>query len=206
MGKLFAILTLKIWGWTIKGRLPEDLEKCVIIAAPHTANSDFAIGWLAYRVMGVHVKFLIKKESFKFPFGILLRSMGGVPVDRNKSNNTVSQVVEMFNEHDSFYVAITPEGTRKLAKRWKKGFYFIARKANVPVVLAYMDYAKKQGGVGPTIYLTDDYDADLVKIQDFYKNVSAKYPENFNLTPQINKESEPKKSIKEIQHQYCCKR
>lgn len=206
MGKLFAILTLKILGWTIKGRLPENLKKSVIIAAPHTANTDFAIGWLAYRAMGVHVKFLIKKELFKFPFGILLRSMGGVPVDRSKSNNTVNQVVGMLNENETMHIAITPEGTRKLAKRWKKGFYFIAHKANIPVVLAYMDYAKKEGGVGPTIYLTDDYDSDLAKIQDFYKDVSAKYPNNFSLTPNKEVALEDKKSIKKIQQQYCCKR
>lgn len=206
MWKLFAVLILKMWGWTIKGRMEDGLKKSVIIAAPHTANSDFAIGWLAYKAMGVNVNFLIKKEMFRFPFGALLKSMGGIPVDRSKSTNTVSQVVDLINRNESIHVALTPEGTRKRVKHWRKGFYFIAHKANIPVVLVSIDYAKKEGAIGPTIYLTNDYDADLAKIQEFYKNVSARHPENFNLTPIKEEKESDSMSTKKLQQQYCCKK
>ncbi len=194
-------------GWKINGFLPDQCEKCVILAAPHTSNSDFYIGWLAYKALGIKVKFLIKKESFTFPFGILLKAAGGIPVDRSRSNNTVKQVVDIIDKHQEIHIVITPEGTRKLTKNWKKGFYFIAQTAKIPLVLAYIDYGRKEGGVGPKIDLTDNYDEDLDKIQSFYKNVTAKYPEQFNLSVENSpKFANNKEDVKKLQRQYCCKR
>jgi 1-acyl-sn-glycerol-3-phosphate acyltransferase len=115
----FSRFLLRLFGWQIKGSIPADIRKCVIIAAPHTSNIDFVIGRLAYYVLGVSVKFLIKKESFKGPKGKLLIKMGGIPVDRNRSNNLVDQIADLFTLAEQLNVVITPEGTRKLVKTWK---------------------------------------------------------------------------------------
>jgi 1-acyl-sn-glycerol-3-phosphate acyltransferase len=108
--------------------------------------------------------------------------MNGIPVDRLKSTSVTDQVAEEFSKHDRFHVAITPEGTRSLVKKWKMGFYYIAVKANVPIQLAYIDYAKKEMGITGIIYPSGDEIADMAKIRDFYKNVTAKHPEKFNIS------------------------
>ena len=105
-----------------------------------------------------------------------------MPVDRGRSSNMVDQVVEMFNQKDRFSLVITPEGTRKLTPHWKKGFYYIATKANVPIYLAYLNYEKKEGGAGKIFYPTGDYEKDMMEIEGFYKDKIAKFPENFNLS------------------------
>ncbi len=174
---------LWLMGWKIHGGIPEGEQKAVIVAAPHTSNWDFFIGRFAYFVMGVNVKFLIKKEVFKGIFGKILRSWGGIPIDRSKSQNMVEQVAALFEQEGSLYIVITPEGTRSLVDKWKKGFYYIALKAGVPIALAYMDYAKKEGGIGPTIHPGDDFEKDFKMIENFYKDKTPKYPEKFNLSP-----------------------
>jgi 1-acyl-sn-glycerol-3-phosphate acyltransferase len=181
--KLIAKFILKIWGWKIHGIIPPGVKKCIIIAAPHTSNWDFFIGRFAYFAIGVKVKFLIKKEVFVFPIGPIVKAWGGIAVDRGKRNNIVQQVVSIFNNSESLYFLITPEGTRKYSARWKKGFYLIAEQANIPIALGYADFKKKEAGIGPVIYPSGDYDKDLKIIQDFYRNITAKYPENFSLTP-----------------------
>lgn len=204
--KLLAKFILKIWGWKLNGIIPEGVHKCVVIAAPHTSNIDFFIGRFAYFAIGVKLKFLIKKEVFIFPFGPILKAWGGIAVDRGKKNNMIGQVVELFNNTDSLYVLITPEGTRKLSKRWKKGFYHIAQQAKVPIALGYADYRTKEAGVGPVIYPSGNYESDLKTIQDFYRDKTAKYPEMFNLSPQHNpKIKNDEADIKKIEKLYCNK-
>ena len=105
-----------------------------------------------------------------------------MPVDRGRSSNMVDQVVEMFNQKDRFSLVITPEGTRKLTPHWKKGFYYIATKANVPIYLAYLNYDKKEGGAGKIFYPTGDYEKDMIEIEEFYKDKIAKFPKKFNLS------------------------
>lgn len=187
--KLLAKLILKIWGWKIYGIIPAGLKKCIIVAAPHTSNLDFFVGRLAYFAIGVDVKFLIKKEVFVFPIGGIIRAWGGIAVDRGKRTNVVDQIVNIFDKAESIYVLITPEGTRKYSAKWKKGFYLIAEKANVPIALGYADYLKKEAGVGPVIYPSGDYEADLKVIQDFYRNKTARHPEKFNLSPKNEDDS-----------------
>lgn len=169
-------------GWTIKGGIPEGEKRAVVVAAPHTSNMDFFIGRMAYFVLGVNVKFLIKKEAFFWPFGGLVKKWGGIPIDRGRSGNMVDFVAGLFTEYDSLYVVITPEGTRSLVEKWKKGFYFIARTAKVPMALGYIDYKNKEGGIGPTIMPSGDYNKDLKIIEDFYRDKTAKHPEKFNLS------------------------
>ncbi len=184
--KFLAKIILRIWGWKIYGCIPPNVNKCIIVAAPHTSNYDFIIGRLAYFSIGIKAHFLIKKQIFKFPFSGIFKAMGGIPVDRGKRNNMIDQIAGMFDKHESLYVVITPEGTRKLVRKWKKGFYFIAQKANIPIALGYIDYAKKEGGIGPVIIPTGDYNKDLITIQDFYRDKTARHPEKFNLSREIN--------------------
>jgi 1-acyl-sn-glycerol-3-phosphate acyltransferase len=183
MKKIAAIL-LRLKGWKVTQGMPEGVPKAVIIMAPHTSNWDFVIGRLGFASKGVKVKILIKKESFFFPLGILLRWLGAIPVDRGFSIKTIKQITELMNQSDEFFLLITPEGTRKLVKNWKKGFYFIAEHANVPIIMGFLDYKTKTGGMGPVLYPSGNYEEDLKKIEEFYSDKQAYYPANFNLSPQ----------------------
>ena len=183
MLKLISRIYIKLIGWKITGSFPEGLKKCVIVAAPHTSNLDFIIGRAGFYNFGIKkMSFLIKKELFKFPLGGIIRALGGIPVDRGGSNNTVIAVSRMFKEKENFFLIIAPEGTRKYVENWKKGFYHIAVNAKVPIVLCYVDYGKKEGGIGPVLYPTGNFEEDLKFIEDFYRTKTAKYPEMFNLS------------------------
>jgi 1-acyl-sn-glycerol-3-phosphate acyltransferase len=177
--KKISLWIFKIAGWKAIVTVDEP-AKSVICVAPHTSNCDFLIGKLYYWSLGRKSGFLMKKSWFFFPVGSILRSMDGIPVDRSKSTSVTDQVAEEFSKHDKFHVAITPEGTRSLVKKWKMGFYHIAVKANVPIQLAYIDYQKKEMGITGIIYSSGDEKADMVKVREFYKNVTAKHPEKFN--------------------------
>jgi 1-acyl-sn-glycerol-3-phosphate acyltransferase len=181
MKRLIARFFLKLFGWKIHSVIPPGTRKAVIIAAPHTSNFDFFIGRFAYWAMGVKIKFLIKKEAFTFPLGGLLRWSGGIPVDRSRNNRMVDQITKIFRESESFFVMITPEGTRKPNPFWKKGFYHIAMGAEVPIAIGYLDYKKKEGGIGKILYPTGNYEEDLKKIKDFYRDKTPRHPERFNL-------------------------
>ncbi|MDH6304227.1 1-acyl-sn-glycerol-3-phosphate acyltransferase [Parabacteroides sp. PF5-5] len=178
MKKALCKWLLNIAGWKI-GSLGEDVSKCVICVAPHTSNWDFVIGKLFYGAVERKACFLIKKEWFFFPFNFLFGSMGGIPVDRRKNTSVTDQMAEEFAKRKTFHLAITPEGTRKKASDWKKGFYYIAVKAEVPILLAYIDYKKKEVGFGPLFHPTGDVDADIATIRSFYKGVTARFPSNF---------------------------
>lgn len=171
---------LKIAGWKAFVTVAEP-QKSIICVAPHTSNWDFLIGKLSYLALGREASFLIKKSWFFFPMGYLFHAMGGVPVDRSKRTSVTQQMAEEFGKRESFHLAITPEGTRGLVSKWKMGFYHIALKANVPIQLAYIDYVKKELGIKEVFYPTGDEKADLEKIQAYYKDVHAKFPEKFNL-------------------------
>ena len=175
-------ILLKLMGWKVVGSYPSEVKKCILIAAPHTSMWDFILGRIAFYRFNIKVKFLIKIELFKFPFGGLLKALGGIPVNRGKKNNMVDYVADLFDKNEKLIIVITPEGTRKYNAHWKKGFYFIAQKANVPIVMAFIDYAKKEGGIGKVLYPSGDFEADLKIIEDFYRGVNAKYPELYNLS------------------------
>lgn len=178
---------LNLAGWTIRVEPHQTYKRCVLIMAPHTSNWDFVMGRLALWAIGVKTSFLIKKEAFFFPLGPLLKKMGGIPVDRTQSRNVVWQVAVLLNKSKEMALVITPEGTRSLRREWKKGFYYISSMAEVPVALGYLDYARKEAGIGGILYPSEDYKADLAKIQDFYKDFTAKHPEKFNLSPMYRK-------------------
>jgi 1-acyl-sn-glycerol-3-phosphate acyltransferase len=181
--RILGKLILRLLGWKVIGEMPDGIRKCIMIEAPHTSNIDFILGRLAFYQLGINARFLIKKELFKFPLGGILKAMGGIPVDRGKKNNMVDYVADLFSKTDELVVIITPEGTRKYNAHWKKGFYHIALKANVPILLGFIDYKKKEGGIGPKIYPTGDYEKEFALIEDFYKDKTACHPENYNLSP-----------------------
>ena len=168
-----------ILGWKLVNDFPKELKKYVVIAAPHTSWQDFPIGILARNTSGVKINFIGKDSLFKGPFGFIFRSLGGTPVDRSNSNNLVEAIVKVFNSKDEFRLALSPEGTRKKVDKWKTGFYYIAKGANVPIVMATLDFGKKQIKISEPYYTTDDKDKDFEFFQSFYKGVLGKKPELF---------------------------
>ncbi len=178
--KFVGDLLLKILGWKIQGNFPA-LNKCVVVGAPHTSQWDFVFAVLFSFSEKSSAKFFMKKELFVFPLKGLLKLLGGIPVNRQSKNNLVQDMVDRFNTHEKFILALTPEGTRSKVNDWKSGFYRIAVGANVPIVLAYMDYAKKNVGVKKIFEPTGDYEKDLTEIKEVYKTVTPKYPEKYAL-------------------------
>ncbi len=146
MGKICAKLYLKIFRWEFN-EFP-DVKKAVVIMAPHTSMRDFVLGKIYFAAHGLKPTVLIKKEVFFWPFGPILKSMGGIPVDRGRKTGITNQSIEHFNEtKNRFYLVITPEGTRKKTKNWKKGFIRIAKSANVPVLMGYLDCENRKMGI-----------------------------------------------------------
>jgi len=195
MKQRIAQFILKLFGWKVEIKLPPGAKKMVVMMAPHTSNWDFFIGYIGYMSIGVDSKYLIKKEAFVFPFAKILLAVGAIPVDRKASTNIVIQVGEMFKKYDSLFITITPEGTRSLNRNWKRGFYYIAENARVPIAFGYLDYKNKIGGIGGWLSPTGDYDADLKKIEAFYCEKTAKHPEKFNLSPQYRKSNLLKENL-----------
>jgi 1-acyl-sn-glycerol-3-phosphate acyltransferase len=171
-----ARLILKIGGWTPVEELP-DVDKAVFIAAPHTSNWD-GFWLIVYKIaLRIEVYFLAKHSLFWWPLGSILRALGAMPVDRTVSASTVQQVVDAFAEHDRFWFALSPEGTRKWQPYWKTGFYRIAKAANVPIILAFIDYRKKRMGVGITLPDNQSLEEDLQTIREFYAPYVGRLPE-----------------------------
>ncbi|MBT8098751.1 MAG: lysophospholipid acyltransferase family protein [Gammaproteobacteria bacterium] len=177
MLKPIARALLWLGGWSPVGELPA-VPKAVIIAAPHTSNWD-AYWALVYKVaIGLDVHFFGKHTVFWFPLGTLLRALGGIPLDRSKPGGAIQTAVDEFNQNENYYFGLAPEGTRSLKPYWKTGFYRMAQRANVPIVLGFLDFKKKEVGLGPVIELTGDQDADLARIAEFYADKRGRNPEN----------------------------
>lgn len=178
--KAICKFILKLIGWKVVGQtnIP---NKCVICVAPHTSNWDLPLGLIIYTSIGKRASFLIKKDWFFFPMNIIFKALGGVPVDRSKKTSVTEQMVSLYNSRKQFQLAITPEGTRKHNPEWKKGFYYIALEASVPIQIVALDYKKKEADFIKTIEPSGDVDADMIKIKACYKGVTACHPEQFAL-------------------------
>ena len=179
------ISRLSMWilttlGWEIHADFP-DLEKYVIIAAPHTSNWDFPLGILVIKALRIDVSWIGKHTIFRWPFGWFFRALGGTPVDRGKSLNVIQQTTDLFNQSENLIFALAPEGTRSKTDHWKTGFYHIARAAKVPIAFGYLDFGKKQVGVRDSFYPGDDIEADFQLIAEYYKDKQGKNPENTSL-------------------------
>ena len=169
IGPKTAKRILNMMGWQgMDTAIPA--PKCIILGAPHTSIWDFVISWLYYRSVGGNAKVMIKKGFFKWPLGPILRHLGGIPVDRAE-----------FEKDEYFQLAIAPEGTRRPVKRWKGGFHTIAKATGVPVFLGYFDWGTKTVGAKEEFHITDNVEADLKRIRQWYKDkgVVGKYPEKF---------------------------
>jgi 1-acyl-sn-glycerol-3-phosphate acyltransferase len=174
-----GLIFLKLLGWRVEGEIPA-IKKFVIIAAPHTSNWDFPITLAVTFVLKVKIYWMGKAAMFHWPFGPAFRWLGGIPIDRSQSHNVVEQSVQAFKERDKLIMVIPPEGTRKKVSYWKTGFYHIARGANIPIVLGYLDYQRKAGGIGPTFYPTGRIEEDMQKIKTFYATITGKRQELFS--------------------------
>jgi 1-acyl-sn-glycerol-3-phosphate acyltransferase len=173
--RLIGKLYLKLAGWKLEGELP-DLPKFLVVVAPHTTNWDLPYMLAVSYAMNFRTNWFGKRELFHWSCGWFFKWLGGIPIERRKSTNMVAQIVEEINARERIVISIAPEGTRSKAEYWKSGFYHIAHQAEIPIVLGYLDYARKAGGLGPVLYPSGDIEADMQVIADFYKHVTPRYP------------------------------
>ena len=179
MKRLLSKLIFKINGWKIIG-VSTYPEKCIVITAPHTSNWDFFIGRCYAYIITISPLYLTKSELFLPVLGTLIKWNGGIPVYRKAKHNVVDQVVEMFKNRSQLNLGIAPEGTRTRVDKWKTGFYHIAVKSNVPILLLKMDYEKKEIGIICEFKTSGNFEEDMLFIQEKYKNVKGKTPGNYN--------------------------
>ena len=165
---------MRAGGWRFEGEFP-DVAKAVLIAAPHSSWWDGIHGLLFKVALGVDISFMAKKELFAWPLGSLLRTLGGIPIERHAARGVVAQMVRQFQQRERFWLGVEPEGTRKRVAEWKSGFWRIAREAGVPIVPAYFDYPRKVIGIGPLFQPTSDMRADIATLRAFYKSFKGKY-------------------------------
>lgn len=176
-----AVFLIKIMGWKVvfdKAEL-DKLRKAVVVGAPHTSNWDFPLMLLGVLEMGLPVNWIGKHTLFKWPLGAVMRFLGGIPLHRKQSKNFVDAVVEQFELAEEMVLVIAPEGTRKPVERWKSGFYHMAYNAKVPIILAYVDYAKKEMGVMEVVTPSGDAADEILRFQRIYAKVAGKNPENY---------------------------
>ena len=178
MFKSLCRLIFRKMGWQVEMTVPYR-DKCIICVAPHTSNWDFIIAELYYHSIGRTAGFLMKKEWFFWPMGVLFRSMGGIPVERSRHVSLTDRVAEAAIKAERFELAVTPEGTRSLATKWKRGFYFIALKAGLPIQLYAIDYKRKRIVCTQELVPTGDVEADMRLIMDYYRPYEEKYPGTF---------------------------
>ena len=181
MGSKFCNwLLFKRMKWTAK--VTEDHpKKYIICLAPHTSNYDFVLGQLYNRARGLGSNFMMKKEWFFWPLGVLFKRMGGIPVYRQKHTSMTDSLAKTALESESFRLCITPEGTRSRVEEWKKGFYFIALKAHLPILLYGLDYERKLIQCTKTIIPSGDFEKDMREIKLYFKDFKGRKPENFTI-------------------------
>lgn len=177
MNCLARFIYFKILGWEIVGNTTfskDSIKKAVIIALPHTSWHDFYIGLLLRKITNVKTNFIGKKELFKWPFGYYFRAIGGRPIDRTSGQNKVENIAKLFEGEEEFRLTLAPEGTRKKVESWRTGFYYIAKTANVPIIMFTLDFKNKQNKVSEPFYPSDDMEADFKYMKSFFKGVVGK--------------------------------
>ena len=181
MKKLLAKFVNFITGWHVN--VPEEfrIKKAVMIAAPHTSNWDLIHALPGLWLGGYRPRFFIKDDFKKIPIiNWLLKWVGAIWVNRKKNNNLIKHSVDMLNREKELVLLVPAEGTRSAVPNWKLGFYHIAKDSGLPILLAYLDYPKKEAGVGKIVYPSDDFEKDMLEIENFYKNITPKHPEKYN--------------------------
>lgn len=178
--RAFSLVFLRLTGWQVQGQLPAVARKSVFIAAPHTSNWDLPYTLMVAFVLRLNIYWMGKASIFRFPFGGLMRWLGGIAVDRSKSNNLVAASAQAIAQaQGALQLIVPPEGTRAKTRYWKSGFYHIATAARVPIVMAYMDYSRKISGLGPLLYPSGDLEVDMVTIKAFYAPFKGKNAAQF---------------------------
>jgi 1-acyl-sn-glycerol-3-phosphate acyltransferase len=178
MSRIFWKIWWRLSGWKFNGSYPYHIKKMVLIIAPHTSWKDMVVALAARSVLQLkHIKFLGKKELFEGPFGWFFRRMGGIPVDRSGKHGAVEQVVEIFMKKNEFTIAISPEGTRKKVDHLRTGFYHIAKKAGVSILMIGLDFAHKQFIISEPFFTTGNEQNDFNHILGFFVPVKGKHPE-----------------------------
>ena len=188
--RALGFLFLSVSGWRAEGINPLP-QKFVLIGAPHTSIWDVPVGLSVAFAYKRRIFFMVKDNAFFWPVGPLLKWLGAIPVNRRKRTNMVAQTIELFQENEELIICVPPEGTRSKRKHWKTGFYYIALGAGVPIALGFMDFKRKRGGVGAMMTPTGDIKADFEILREFYKGITAKYPEKVTL-PSLPPEKETK--------------
>jgi 1-acyl-sn-glycerol-3-phosphate acyltransferase len=187
MGKFISKIIFAIFGWKFNDRVGGGYNRSVMIAAPHTSNWDFIFARAAFYLMGIPVRYTVKKEWMRFPFNLIFGPLGAIAIDRSpkvpgqERKSMTEAMIDLFAQNKELVVMVTPEGTRSLRTKWKSGFYYTAVGANVPVALGYLDYKNKEAGVGKIVHPSGDMKKDMKEIMDFYKNIPAKHPDRFSI-------------------------
>lgn len=189
-----ATFILRLHGWKVDQVIPKESDRSVMIAAPHTTNWDFYFMMLTFWALKVPVRFTIKDNWTKFPFGLITKPIGAIAIDRKPKKpgeprrGYVESMIDIFKRYDRIAVAVTPEGTRALRTEWKMGFYHTAVGAGVPITFGYLDFKNKRSGVGGVVHPTGDMTKDFKVINDFYRNINPKYPELWSLDQRYDAE------------------
>ena len=178
MQKFLRFLLYRLLGWQVEVSMTLP-DKYIIALAPHTSNWDFIMGLLYSRAEGFHCDFMMKKEWFFWPLGPIFRKLGGIPVYRSKHTSLTDQLAQVARERDKFGLCITPEGTRKPTTEWKKGFYYIALKAELPILLFGLDYAQKRIVCTKSIIPNGDVAGQMQEIKEYFRPFKGKKPQNF---------------------------
>lgn len=179
--KLLARLVFWITGWKVSGGMPAGVRKAVLIAIPHTSNWDLLFARAAFYLMDVPVRFTIKKEIMVGPLGWLIKSLGGIAIDRKKVSGKRKQtyteaMVQMLKDHDELVVMVTPEATRSYAPKWKSGFYHVALGVEVPILVGFLDYKTKTAGIGPMVIPNGQMDEQIEELKAFGRTITGKHP------------------------------
>jgi 1-acyl-sn-glycerol-3-phosphate acyltransferase len=177
MRALAKFIYFNLLGWKIVGNKnfsQDTVKKAVIIAAPHTTWHDFYIGLLLRKITGTKTNYVGKKELFVWPFGYYFKAIGGKPLDRTSGQNKVEAIAQLFEGEEEFRLTLAPEGTRKKVAKWKTGFYYIAKTANVPIIMFTLDFKNKQNKISEPFYPTDDIEADFKVMRGFFEGVQGK--------------------------------
>lgn len=167
---------LRLFGWQVERELPA-APKYVAIGYPHTSNWDFPVGILTMWALGIRGRWVGKHTLFRWPFGWVMRALGGLPLDRERTRDFVQQSVEAFARREELILVLAPEGTRSQTEGWRTGFYYIALGAAVPIALGYLDFGRRRAGIGAVLVPSGDLEADFERLRAFYRNRSGRRPE-----------------------------
>ena len=175
---IYKFIFSNLFGWKVVGDIDDNIKKCIVIAVPHTSWWDFFLGIFSRAILEKEINYVGKKELFVFPFGYFFKWTGGTPLNRQAKENKVDSIARIFESKEVFRLAIAPEGTRKKVSEWKTGFYYIALKANVPILPVAFDYGKKEVVYHKPFYPTGNIEEDMKILQSYFKGVKGKVAEN----------------------------